>query len=142
MINGFDGNAFGTDFDYVNDGRRFLYVPQGGFSRQINDRWAFGATIFSAGLGPDLRRSPYERYGSARRFSFFLFNSGISLATGYRLNEHHNLGFSLNLGYQQFSLNGLEFVDNPAFSETPGKVTNQGKDGSFNVVSPWAGPVK
>ena len=99
--------------------------------------------MFSAGLGPDLKRSPYQRFGGAERLSFFLVNSGISLVTGYQASEHHVFGFSLNLGYQELSVNGLEFADNAGFSETPGKVTNQGKDGAFNVgfTVGWTGEV-
>ena len=139
---GFEGNAAGPNRQYENTGRDFFYIPQAGFSRALNDRWSIGASVFSAGLGPDLKESPYQRYGSSPRASFALFNSGISLVTGYRLNQAHAFGFSLNLGYQQFELKGFEFGANPGLSETPDKVTNQGKDGRSTSDSPWDGLVK
>ena len=137
----FRGNAAGPDENYRNVGRRLLYIPQGGFSHRINEKWMLGATLFSAGLGPDSSGGPYQRFGGGHRTSLIFVSSGIVSAVGYKLREDQHLGFSLNLGYQTLRIEGLEFA--AALSETPDKVTNQGKDGAFNVGFPvgWVGNV-
>ena len=142
----YTGNALGPDEGYLSNGRKFYYIPQGGYSRPLGERWALGITVLSAGLGPDYIDSPYERFGGAPRVAMNLASSGVVTALAYQATPNHAFGFSLNTGYQVLSANGLEFLDNPQVSARPGKVTNQGKDGAFTLgfsvgwygrLTPW-----
>lgn len=142
----YDGNAAGPDESFASDGRTYYAIPQGGYSRRLSDRLGFGVTVLSAGLGPDYDGSPYERFGGSSRVSLGLASSSVVTALAYQLNKQHTVGASLNVGYQVLELKGLQFLDDPAVSSAPGKVTNQGKDGAFSVgfslgwhgqLTPW-----
>lgn len=122
------GNALGPDDQTDNDGRRWYPIPQGGFTRQLNDRWTLGMTAYAAGLGPDYARNPYRRFGASPRGSLFLTSMGIATALAWQVDPRHALGASLNLGYQSINVEGLRFFG--PLSRTPGRVSNQGKDGS------------
>lgn len=127
----FSGNGAGPDSQHRNTGRRYFAIPQGGFNRTLSPRWSIGMTAFSAGMGPDYRRNPYARFGGDARASLFLSSAGIATVLGYRLNDDHLLGASLNLGYQSLAVKGIGALG--AVSRTPEKVSNQGKDASASV---------
>lgn len=143
----YEGNALGPDELYKSDGRSWYMIPQGGYSRRLNEDWALGFTILNAGLGPDYAGNPYERFGGApNRATLYLASSSIVTALAYRLSDALHVGASLNVGYQELSIQGLQFLDNEASSEAPGHVTNQGKDGVFTYaaglgftwrITPW-----
>lgn len=127
------GNAAGPDTGYESDGRDTYGIPQGGMTRRLSDRWGAGITLLNAGLGPDYDGSPYERFGGARRAGMTLASTGVVTALAYQLTPVHTVGAGLNFGYQEFSVKGLDFVASPTVSRSPGHVTDQGKDGAFNV---------
>lgn len=144
--NNVNPDQFDPNQTRLSDGRRYYAIPQGGVSMALSERWAVGVAVLSAGLGADYSRSPYVRFGGGHRTSLQLASSSVVTALAYQLNEDHALGLSLNTGYQVLSVEGLEFLDNAALSESPGKVTNQGKDGAFTLgftlgwhgrLTPW-----
>ena len=138
-------NDLGDDL-FRTDAKRYYYIPQGGYTRPLAERWAIGVSLLSAGLGPDYPRSPYERFGGASRVNFSLGSSSLSTALAYRIRPRHVLAASLNTGYQVLAINGLEFLAAPQLSLVPDRVTNQGKDGAFTLgfslgwigeITPW-----
>jgi long-chain fatty acid transport protein len=144
----YKGNALGPDGEVFNsDGRAWYQIPQGGYSKRLNNDWAWGITILNAGLGPDYHGNPYRRFGgTANRATLYLASSSIVNALAYRLTDDFHVGASLNVGYQQLSVQGLQFLDNSASSVSPGHVTNQGLDGVFTFsaglgftwqITPW-----
>ncbi|TDU26492.1 long-chain fatty acid transport protein [Panacagrimonas perspica] len=126
-------NAAGPDAEFKSDGREFYYIPQAGFVKRLSDRWAVGATMLSAGLGADYDGSPYARFGGAGRTNLTLASSSLATALAYRIAPTHTAGIGINLGYQVLAAKGLEFLANSDSSVAPSHVTNQGKDGAFNV---------
>ena len=144
----YKGNALGPDGEVFNsDGRSWYSIPQGGLSMRLNNDWAWGITILNAGLGPDYHGNPYRRFGGAsNRATLYLASSSIVNALAYRLTDNFHVGASLNVGYQQLSVQGLQFLDNAQSSVSPGHVTNQGLDGVFTFsaglgvkwqITPW-----
>lgn len=127
----YEGNAAGPDARYRTDAKRWWSIPQGGYVTKLSDDLAIGATILSAGLGPDYPDSPYRRFGSAQRTSLKLGNASLVTALAWRPRPGHAVGASLNAGYQTLAIEGLEIVR--PISESPDHVTNQGRDGSFAV---------
>lgn len=128
------GNSLAADGTEESDGQAYYAIPQGGYVRQLSDRWAIGVTILAAGLGPDYDGSPFARFGgNPDRARLALTSSGISTALAFRVFDSVDLGVSLNTGYQTFSVIGLEFLDNAALSASPGQVTDGGKDGVFTI---------
>ena len=67
-------------------------------------------TLLNAGLGPAYKGSPYERFGGNENVSFNLASTSLVSALAFRLDERNVVGASLNLGYQEFSVKGLEFL--------------------------------
>lgn len=142
----FEGNAAGPDESYRNTGHRVFWVPQGGMSFPLSERWAAGFTLINAGLGPDYDTSPYQRFGGARRVTLMLGSSSLVGALAYRPSPDQSIAASLNLGYQTLNIKGLQFLQSESLSQAPDKVTNQGTDGSFSVgfslgwkgrITPW-----
>lgn len=145
-ISSFQGNTLAPDDAYESDGRGFYYIPQAGISKRLSDRWAIGVTMLSAGLGPDYDGSPYQRFGGADRAMLSLASTSFVSALAYRVAPAQAVGVGINVGYQSLSVEGLEFLATPAASVSPRHVTNQGKDGAFNVsfsggwhgqITPW-----
>lgn len=103
--------------------------------------------MLSAGLGPDYDGSPYARFGgNPDRTTLQLASTSVDSVLAYQVLETVDIGLSLNTGYQQFSAKGLEFLDDPTLSSSPGQVTDQGKDGVFTFgaslgvvwrINPW-----
>lgn len=142
----FEGNAAGPDESNLSDGRHWYAIPQGGYSHTLSDRWAWGLTVLSAGLGPSYDGSPYARFGGSNRAELNLASSSLVTALAYRATPDQSLGISLNTGYQVLSLEGMEFLASPAVSVAPNRVTDQGKDGAFTLgytlgwqgrINPW-----
>lgn len=143
----YKGNDLAPDMSYKSDGRSWYVIPQGGYSKRLNNDWALGITILNAGLGPDYAGNPYERFGGAsNRATLYLASSSIVTALAYRLTDAFHVGASLNVGYQELLIQGLQFLDNDTSSQSPGNVTNQGKDGVFTFsgslgfkwqITPW-----
>jgi long-chain fatty acid transport protein len=144
----YEGNLAGPDGEvFTSDGRSWYIIPQGGWVKRLNPDWAYGITILNAGLGPDYAGNPYRRFGGTpNRATLYLASSSIVNALAYRLTDAIHLGASLNVGFQELSVQGLQFLDNDAASVSPGHVTNQGKDGVFTFsagvgfkwqVTPW-----
>ncbi|MCC2656475.1 MAG: long-chain fatty acid transporter [Panacagrimonas sp.] len=146
----YEGNTAGGAPDgevFTSDGRSWYMIPQGGLSMRLNNDWAYGVTILNAGLGPDFAGNPYRRFGGTpNRATLYLASSSIVNALAYRLTDSFHVGASLNIGYQQLSVQGLQFLDDAAFSVSPGHVTNQGLDGVFTFsagfgfkwqITPW-----
>jgi len=142
----FRGNAAGPDESYPSDAKSYYAIPQGGWSTRLSDRLGLGVTVLNAGLGPSYHGSPYERFGGDHNVMMNLASTSFVTALAFRLNDSNVVGASLNLGYQEFSVKGLEFLANAQSSVAPEHVTNQGKDGAFTggfslgwygEVTPW-----
>ena len=127
----FIGNAAGADETYKNTGREYFFIPQGGLTLPLSQRWAFGVSALNAGLGPDYPKSAYARFGGAARSSLFLAQAGVVTALAYQLTPVHAMGLSLNTSYQTLRLEGIQPF--AGFSQVPDKVSDQGKDGRFGV---------
>jgi long-chain fatty acid transport protein len=53
----------------------------------------------------------------------------VAPTVAYKFNPQNSVGASVLLGYQRFSVQGIQMFQNtPGFSQTPGSVTNNGDD--------------
>lgn len=142
-----EGNAIGDDESYESNGRNWYYVPQFGFSLPLNEHWAFGTTLLVAGLGPDYTRSPYARFGGARRASLTLGSGSLVPVLAWEPIENQRFGVGLVAGYQFLDVKGVQFLAAPdgpfRVSTDPSKVTNQGVEGGFSLgyTIGWMGQV-
>lgn len=141
-----EGNLLGPNREYRATGQRVYPIPQGGLVRHLDDRWSLGMSLFAAGLGPDYKDSPYQRFGGSQRSSLTLVSSGVSTALALRLTPEHAIAAAINLGYQVIRVEGVEFLGIGVppvlqFSEQPDKVSNQGYDGrpTIGFTLGWQG---
>lgn len=140
----FVGNALSADTFYGSTGKHYYFIPQGGYSRTLSDRWAIGFTLQNAGVGPDYPTSPYQRFGETRHTTMVFASSSLVSALAYHLAQGQTLGFSLDTGFESLKVKGLDFAE--AVSEAPGRVSDRGHDSAFSIgfglgwegrLTPW-----
>lgn len=145
------GNAAGPDDFYPSNGKRLFPIPQFGVTVPLAPRWAFGASAFAAGLGPDYPRSPYARFAQTPEVaarSATALNSlkiaGISLVLAHEIVKGHSIGLSANVQNQSLSTEGT--APFAALSEAPEFIGNQGQHSAFGTsftlgwtgtLTPW-----
>lgn len=102
-------------------------------------------TGFVAGFGAEYETSPYERFGGSPMASLNLGQAGLSSVVAYAIRPEQNLGFSLNLSYQDVKVEGFDAF--ARVSESPDRFTDQGREGAFGAgftlgwrgaLTPWA----
>lgn len=132
-----EANLFGQSDGYDADGQKIYPIPQGALVRHLSDQWTLGVSLFSAGLGPDYKESPYARFGGASRASLTLVSSGAVIAAAWQPFPDQAFALSINPGYQIIEVKGLQFLQSRLpllrVSETPERTTDQGKDGGFTI---------
>ncbi len=121
-------NALGEDSKHFSDRSLYLFIPQGGWAKQLNEHYSIGVTMQSAGIGPDYDESPYARLGATSPMKMKMTSTALSLVSSYHSNTGHSFGAALNLGYQKLKVEGLQFL--APYSTSPNHVSNAGSDGS------------
>jgi long-chain fatty acid transport protein len=115
---------------------RHFPIPQVGYSRRLSSQVTLGVSAFSAGLGMDFSRSPYERFGAEPSGSLSLTQSGVALAGAYEPVPGQVMGFSVNPAYQVFEVTGLQAF--ATASEAPTRFSDNSSGGAFGVSFTWA----
>lgn len=133
---GLDNNAAGPDDRFKANRVRHYPIPQIGYSKRLSPAITVGMSAFSAGLGTDFTRSPYERFGAERRGSLGLVQSGIAFAGAYEPVAGQLIGFSINPAYQVLELKGLQVFG--AASENPDRFSDTGHGEAYGVSFTWA----
>lgn len=136
------GNAFGADQSYSGDGTKNFFIPEIGYTRQLNDRAAVGIAVYgNGGLNTEYSDNPFQRFGASGTAGVDLVQLFISPSASYRVAEKHTLGIALNVAYQRFEAKGLGPFT--AFSSAPNNFTNQGTDDAFGfgVRVGWIGEI-
>jgi long-chain fatty acid transport protein len=117
---------------YDSDNDWFL-IPTFGWSHQLDEHSAVGVSIGgNGGMNTEYDTAVWQNFGAGSE------PTGVDLAQVFlgvsyarRLNERHTLGIMPIVAVQRFKAEGLEAFDNPVFSTSPGKVTNNGYDYSW-----------
>ncbi|HKY92459.1 MAG TPA: hypothetical protein VJM11_15530, partial [Nevskiaceae bacterium] len=133
-----ENNLLGPDREYES-GKRFFFIPQFGFTTRLTDHVWAGSSAYAAGFGTDYHENPYARFGASPRGGANLGQIGLCNALAFSPWADHAFGIGLNTVYEILEVKGLDVFT--AFSESPDRFTNQGKDGAFGVggVVGWHG---
>lgn len=129
------GGIWDGDFD-GNDTANFL-IPEFGCNRTLGGRFTAGLSLYGAGgmntdYGNGIRLfNGKERYPHRVRMDLVQIIAKPTL--GYRLNDRHAFGFGINLVAQTVSIEGLHNFDDPRFTASPGRVTDNGYDWSYGL---------
>lgn len=112
-----------------SDTKNFL-VPEFGYNRMLNSSLALGVSVYgNGGMNSDYGNGiPLFGTGKAGVNLMQLF---IAPTVAYKLAPNHAIGFSLNLAYQRFSVDGLQNF--AGFSMSPGNLTNRDNDTSKGI---------
>ena len=134
-VPGANGNYEGNDTD------NFL-IPEFGYNRQITPDVTLGVSVYgNGGMNTDYERA-IPLFGNS--------SPGVDLAqlfiaptATWKINETNTIGVAVNLAYQRFEARGLQNFDNPMFTQSPGKVSNNGHDSSCGagVHIGWIGQI-
>lgn len=124
-----------------NDTENFL-IPEFGYNRQITPDVTLGVSVYgNGGMNTDYERA-IPLFGNS--------SPGVDLAqlfiaptATWKINETNTIGVAVNLAYQRFEARGLQNFDNPMFTQSPGKVSNNGHDSSYGagVHIGWIGEI-
>lgn len=133
--------ALGTVSYDPNKDDMFL-IPEFGYHSMINDKMAWGIAVFGNGGMNTSYKKPIGLMGTT--------NAGVNLeqlfispSFSMKMDNKNAFGVALNMIYQTFEAKGLENFDNAGYSNSPGSVTNNGKDTStgFSLRLGWTGEI-
>jgi long-chain fatty acid transport protein len=136
------GNAFGPNASYSADDTNTFFIPDFGYTRQINPSTAVGLAVYgNGGMSTDYGQNPYARFGATGSAGINLEQLFISPSIAYKVNEVHTLGVALNLAYQRFEAKGIGLFG--GFSSAPANVSDKGVDSTTGagVRLGWIGKV-
>ena len=138
------GNFAGANgrFD-GNDTEDFL-IPELGYVRHLSDSLTAGVAVYgNGGMNTDYGRNPFAPFGSTGSAGVNLEQLFITPSLAYELNERNSVGVAVSYAYQRFEMKGVGAFDNPFFSATPGRVSNQGEDSGngWGLKLGWLGQI-
>ncbi len=121
---------------YSANDRQNFFVPEFGYNYMLNDRMSLGVSVFgNGGMNTDYANGIplFTGVMSGKRTSIDLMQLFVVPTFAWKINDQHSIGIGLNLAAQQFTAVGLQNFDNPAFTSSPGKVTNNDPDWSYGA---------
>ncbi|WP_440940074.1 OmpP1/FadL family transporter [Immundisolibacter sp.] len=139
----------GTPYDFHSVSRNSLFlIPEGAYSRQLNDRLAWGITVYgNGGLNteytdttgvPGSNGNPAACGAAAGNFllgcgklGFDLTQLVVAPTLAWRPTPRQGLGIAPLITAQRFKAYGLQAF--APLSEHPGRVTNRGYDIAFGL---------
>ncbi len=139
------GAGFPTLNGQVESGRKWFGVPELGYNKMVNPDLALGVTVYgNGGMNTSYPQGNFNCGGGPANMLCGSGELGVDLmqlvvapTAAYKFAPRHSLGASLLLAYQRFEARGLQAFDNapgfPPFTQSPGNVTNRGKDSSTGV---------
>ncbi len=165
-LSGIPGNPFGlpTSYDFKDDANNDgpFYIPEGGFNYMLSNDMSIGLVVVgTGGMNTNYTSGIIPFNGATYPSEVGInFESVRILPTlSYRINEHHTIGASLQIGYQQFKAWGLDGftgtnstavpsppgppgqVFDPQVSQAPNRLTGKGRDDAwgFGISLGWQG---
>lgn len=136
------GNGGIGTVSYDPNADDMFLIPEFGYHAMINDKMAWGIAVFGNGGMNTSYEKPIGLMGTT--------NAGVNLeqlfispSFSMKIDDKNAFGVALNMIYQTFEAKGLENFDNASYSNSPGNVTNNGKDTStgFSVRLGWTGEI-
>jgi len=129
------GNDFLPDSTFDGNESDIFYIPELGFRRGLNDKVAFGFSLFGhGGMNSDYKNGiPLLNGGTATDTGVNLMQLFMVPSVSFKPVAGHSFGVGLNVVAQGFRAQGLQSFDNAQFSSNPGKVTDNGTDWAYGA---------
>jgi long-chain fatty acid transport protein len=152
----------GTVYDFHSVSRNSLFlIPEGAYSHQINDRLAWGVTVYgNGGLNTEYNDTtgvpgtngnpaacgdaPANFLLGCGKLGFDLTQLVMAPTVSWRISPQHSIGISPLITAQRFKAYGLQAF--APLSKYPNRVSNQGYDLAFGLglrvgwyaeLTPW-----
>ncbi|WP_430817322.1 OmpP1/FadL family transporter [Carboxylicivirga sp. RSCT41] len=109
---------------------KLLFIPNLGANWQLNEKSAFGVSVYGNGLSCEY---PTQTYWdpSSETTDITYYQIYIDPSYSYKINEKHSIGFSAMILSQMFEINGMNTF--AALSSSPENVSGNGADLSFGI---------
>ncbi len=125
-------NGAGLNGQHDANGKQYFFIPEFGYSRQIDARINAGVAVYgNGGMNTQYDQNPFAPLGAQGRAGVNLEQLFISPAVSYKLTPDHVIGAALNLAYQRFAAQGISPFG--AASSSPNDLSNKGTDSSTGV---------
>ena len=139
----------GTPYDFHSVSRNSLFlIPEGAYSQQLNDRVAWGVTVYgNGGLNTEYNDTtgvpgtggnpaacgdaPGNFLLGCGKLGFDLTQLVVAPTVSWRINARHSIGISPLITAQRFKAYGLQAF--APLSKHPNRVSNQGYDIAFGL---------
>lgn len=138
------GNFAGANGRYDGNDTEHFIIPEIGYIRQLNDELSVGFAVYAnGGMNTDYGTNPLAAFGSSGSAGVNLEQLFITPSVAYKVAPKHTLGVAATFAYQRFEMKGAGAFDNPFFTQSPGFVSNNGRDSSngWGVKLGWIGQV-
>lgn len=149
----------GTPYDFSSESENWIFlIPEAAISRRINEKLAWGITVYgNGGLNTEFRDTtgvpgsnlnpamcgaePGNFLGGCGKLGFDLMQLVVAPGVAYQALPGHTFGIAPLLAAQRFQAYGLQAV--AAFSQSPGDVTNRDVDTVFGAGARigWLGQI-
>jgi len=140
---GMDGSA--------DSGSENFFIPEFGINWKYSPELAFGVTVYgNGGMNTDYpggqisvqsacgffrggQGAPYNLMCGSGRLGVDLMQLMVAPYASWQFVKGHSIGIAPLITYQRFKAEGMQAFDTPAFSTSPGNVTNNGYSDSWGV---------
>ena len=140
---GIDGSA--------DSGSTNFFIPEFGINWKYSPDVALGVTVYgNGGMNTDYpggqipaqsacgqfrggQGAPYNLLCGSGSLGVDLSQLIIAPYASWQFVKNHSIGIAPLIAYQRFKAHGLQTFDNPAFSSSPGNVTNNGYSSSWGA---------
>jgi long-chain fatty acid transport protein len=144
------GSNAGIDAS-VDSGSTNFFIPEVGANWRIRPDLAIGVTVFgNGGMNTDYpggqfsaqtacggfrdgQGAPYNLLCGSGDLGVDMMQLMIAPYASWQFAKGHSIGIAPVIAYERFKAEGLQAFDNPAFSTSPGNVTNNGYASSWGV---------
>jgi long-chain fatty acid transport protein len=144
------GSQAGIDASVDSDSTNF-FIPEVGVNWRIRPDVALGVTVVgNGGMNTDYPGGQFSaqtacgqfRGGQGAPYNLLCGSGGLGVDmmqlfvapyASWQFSKGHSIGVAPVFAYQRFKADGMQAFDNPAFSTSPGNVTNNGYADSWGV---------
>lgn len=135
----------------VDSGSNNFFIPEVAVNWKYSPNLALGVTVYgNGGMNTDYpggqipvqsacgqfrqgQGAPYNLLCGSGNLGVDLSQLMIAPYASWQFVKGQSVGIAPIIAYQRFKAEGLQAFDNPGFSSSPGKVTNNGYDDSWGV---------
>lgn len=130
----FGGSFYGS----VESDSKYFIMPEMGMTMPLTDKLHVGfAVVGNGGMNTNYSENFFSFFDNTpprdQKLGVDMMQVIVPVTVGYKVNEHHAIGISLNLAETRFRAYGLDAFTQFAISSDNDHLTNQGFDYSYGA---------